>query len=246
MKDTIEQHLSVNTTTGDSQSFVNPQSPNNLIFAPMIDGQVPIQTADLNMADTTETESQLLDHFENQKLSVLGVPKEALNYSSAEGLGNAGTVLSQRSQLYANVLQRIKTCYISGWREALNSYFNQRNLQGLVDSFELHMMPTLTAMSTIQEENKSRNIEQARSLIDVLEQFKSNELNETAVIEALQNTFPTTVASIEKKSSDETSEDSDEPNPDQENLEFSNGGLSREPMTPDFEMGEEGESPFAD
>ena len=52
LKDMIEQQLSINTSTGDAQSFVNPQSPNNLIYLPKINGQDAISVIDMNMADT--------------------------------------------------------------------------------------------------------------------------------------------------------------------------------------------------
>ena len=192
IKDAIEQQLSINTLNGDAQSFVNPQSPNNLIYLPRINGQDPISITDLNMSDATESDSKLLDHYQDKKLSVLGVPKEAMNFSSNEGLGGAGSVLSQRSALYANSLQRLETAYISGWTDAINKYFEARNMNGFVDQFKLQMQPIVTNMSTVVSEKRDASVSQAQSLIDLLKNLgiKDKEPYMKAVQEALKETFP--------------------------------------------------------
>ena len=170
VKDAIEQQLSLNTNNGDAQSYLNPQSPNNLIYLPKVDGADPVSITDLNMAATTEADNKMLEHFENKKLSVLGVPKEALNYSSAEGLGAAGTVMSQRSALYANILERIMTAYKEGWRDALNTYFKAQGNSGWVDKFELHMSPIITTQSTVQFDKRDAALNQGLSYVQLLQQ----------------------------------------------------------------------------
>lgn len=192
LKNVIEQQLSINTDTGDTQSYVNPQSPNNLIFLPRINGQDVISITDLNMADTNDQDSALLAYYQDKKLSVLGVPKEAMNFSSNEGLGGAGSVLSQRSAIYANSLQRLTTAYIAGWTKAINTYFISRGLSGYVDKFKLHMAPIITTMSTIQFEKRDAAINQANSIIslmkgigiDVKDQYRA------ALVEILSEVFP--------------------------------------------------------
>ena len=77
----------------------------------------------VNTVRLLKQDAEVLDYYQNKKLSVLGIPKEAMNYNSAEGLGGAGAVMSQRSALYANCLQRLQNAYIQGWREAINTLF---------------------------------------------------------------------------------------------------------------------------
>ena len=189
----IEQQLSINTSTGDTQSFVNPQSPNNLIYLPMINGQSPINITDLNLAETTDTDSKLLDYYEDKKLSVLGVPKEAMNFSSAEGLGGAGAVMSQRSALYANGLQRLQTAYISGWTDAMNKYFMARNMSGFVNQFKLEMNPIITQLSTVAAERRDSAIGQATQIADLLKNLGIDDKKRymKALQEALKDVFPT-------------------------------------------------------
>ena len=168
VKSAIEQQLSLNTSTGDTQSYLNPQSPNNLIYLPKVNGQDPISITELNMAATTEGDNDLLDYYLNKKLSVLGVPKEAMNFSSAEGLGAAGTVMSQRSALYANILERLMTAYKSGWTKAINAYFTAKNYSGYADKFELHMNPIVTTQSTIQFDKRDAVLNQASTMLSLL------------------------------------------------------------------------------
>lgn len=168
IKDAVEQQLSLNTATGDAQSFVNPQSPNNLIYLPRINGQDAISITDLNMAESTESDNKLLNHYQDKKLSVLGVPKEALNFSSNEGLGGAGSVMSQRSALYANALMRLETAYMNGWRDAFNKYFVAKNCSGFVDKFQLHMQPIITTQSTVNFERRDSALSQANQFVDLL------------------------------------------------------------------------------
>jgi len=198
LKDMIEQQLSINTSTGDAQSFVNPQSPNNLIYLPRINGQDAVSVTDLNMAEVSDADNKLLDYYQNKKLSVLGVPKEAMNFSSAEGLGGAGAVMSQRSALYGNSLQRIETGYKEGWRDGMNKYFVEHGLSGFVDKFELHMNPIITQMSTVSSERRDGAISQAASITDLLKNLgvADNKSYKEALTEVLSEALPATGAAV--------------------------------------------------
>jgi hypothetical protein len=198
VKDAIEQQLSLNTLTGDTQSFVNPQSPNNLIYLPRVNGNDAISVTDLNMAQATEADDKLLDYYQNKKLSVLGVPKEAMNYSSNEGLGGAGSVLSQRSALYANSLQRLETAYMGGWRDAINKYFTQRGMSGFVDKYQLHMQPIITIQSTVQFDKRDSALNQATTLADLFNQLGVDDRDSirAGLAEILSEVFPQIGASV--------------------------------------------------
>lgn len=198
LKDMIEQQLSINTSNGDAQSFVNPQSPNNMIYLPRINGQDAVSVIDLNMAEATDADNKLLEYYRDKKLSVVGVPKEAMNFSSAEGLGGAGAVMSQRSALYGNSLQRIETAYMEGWRNAMNMYFTEHGFTGMVDQFELHMNPIITQMSTINSERRDSALSQASSASELLKGLgvKDDKPYKEALTEILSEPLPTTGASV--------------------------------------------------
>lgn len=198
IKDKIEQQLALNTATGDVESFVNPQSPNNLIYLARVNGQDAISVTDMNMAETGESDNKLLDYYQNKKLSVTGIPKEAMNFSSAEGLGGAGAVMSQRSALYANRLARLETAYKNGWRDAFNKYFLSRNMAGFVDKFVLNMNPILTNMDQILYEKRDGAITQAQNLISLMQQLGIEDPSDyqKAITEILTQAFPQTGASV--------------------------------------------------
>lgn len=198
IKDKIEQQLALNTSTGNAESFVNPQSPNNLIYLAKVNGQDAISVTDMSMADATDADNKLLDYYQNKKLSVLGVPKEAMNFSSAEGLGGAGAVMSQRSALYANRLARIENAYKNGWRDAINKYFLSRNMSGFVDKFVLNMNPIITNMDQVLFEKRDSCINQAQSLMNLMKELGIQDSDDykQAITEILTQAFPQTGASV--------------------------------------------------
>lgn len=211
IKDAIEQQLSMNTVTGDVESFVNPQSPNNMIYLPRIKGEDAISITDLNLSESNSEDSKLLDYYQDKKLSVLGVPKEAMNFSSNEGLGGAGSVLSQRSALYANSLQRLKTAYMAGWRSAINIYFQERGMSGMVDKFDLHMTEIVTTQSTITFEKRDSAISQAAAAIEVLKSLgvKDPDKYKDVLTEIFTEVLPSTGAEVQNWNVN-LSEDSDQ------------------------------------
>ena len=192
IKDAIEQQLAINTASGDAQSFVNPQSPNNLIYLPRVNGQDVVSVTDLNMAESNEQDSKLLNHYQDKKLSVLGVPKEAMNFSSNEGLGGAGSVLSQRSAIYANGLNRLETAYMEGWKQAINTYFTMRGYSGFVNKYELHMNPIITELSTVQFDKRDAAINQATAIVALMKDLNVEDVSEyrSALTEILSEVLP--------------------------------------------------------
>ena len=198
IKDSVEQQLSLHTGSGDAQSFVNPQSPSNLIYLPKINGNDAVTVTDLKMTDHEEGDNKLLEYFQNKKLSVLGVPKEMMNFSSNEGLGGAGTVASQRSAIYANGLQRLSNAYIEGWKNAFNIYFASKQMSGFIDTFELHMNPIITPLSTVATERRDSAMSQAQAFYDLLNNLGVAKDNTylKGIQEILIEAFPTMATDI--------------------------------------------------
>ena len=62
-KNIIEQQISLNTNTGDAQSYLNPQSPNNIVYLPKVNGNSPIEISDLNLAETQKLLISCLNIF---------------------------------------------------------------------------------------------------------------------------------------------------------------------------------------
>ena len=130
-------------------------------------------------------------------MSVLGIPKEALNFSSNEGLGGAGSVLSQRSGLYANILNKLKQSYISGLTDAIDTYFKSRGMSNLIGTYRLCMVDVITGQSDIMFEKRDSAINQATAMIELLKSvgIKDESIYKQAVTEILSDSFPLTAAS---------------------------------------------------
>jgi hypothetical protein len=121
-----------------------------------------------------------------------------MNFSSAEGLGGAGAVMSQRSALYANRLTKLETAYKNGWRDALNKYFSSRNMGGFVDKFVLHMSPIITNMDQVLFEKRDATIGQAQNIVQMMKDLgiQNAEDYKQTITEILTQAFPQTGASV--------------------------------------------------
>ena len=116
-----------------------------------------------------------------------------MNYSSNEGLGGAGAVLSQRSALYANSLQRLENAYMEGWKDALNKYFTQRGMSGFVDRYQLHMQPIITVQSTVQFDKRDAALGQAQAFVDLIRNIGATDNTDdirSGLVEILSEVFP--------------------------------------------------------
>ena len=115
-----------------------------------------------------------------------------MNFSSNEGLGGAGSVLSQRSALYANSLQRLENAYIAGWSDAINKYFLAKNMSGFINLFKLHMNPIITTQSTVQFEKRDSALGQAQMLVDLLKNLGVTDKTDyqSGLTEILSEVFP--------------------------------------------------------
>ena len=107
-------------------------------------------------------------------------------------------MLSQRSAIYANALQRLETAYKDGWRDAINKYFINRNMSGLVDKYDLKMQPIVTQLSTVVSEKRDSAIGQANQIVDLLKSLGIEDPGPymKAISEALEEEFPEMSADI--------------------------------------------------
>lgn len=115
-----------------------------------------------------------------------------MNFSSSEGLGGAGQVMSQRSALYANSLQRLETAYMAGWQSAIDTYFANKNLSGFIGTYELRMQPIITLQSTVQFDKRDSALSQATTLVDLLKNLNVTDKEDylKSLTEVLAEVFP--------------------------------------------------------
>ena len=106
--------------------------------------------------------------------------------------------MSQRSALYANILDRLETAYKAGWTHAFNTFFQQQNMSGYVDRFTLHMNPIITNQQTVMLDKRDSAMSQVQAFISILKDLGVTDSDhlKSGVEEILTDSFPTISADV--------------------------------------------------
>lgn len=164
IKNLIEQKMSVNAENGLSRSYNSPGPIENTIYVPTKNGKGAITTdtigGDVNIRDIVD-----IEYFQNLKLAALKIPKQYLNFDSAEGFSN-GTSLTRVSSRYSHTVMRIQTAYIRGITNLLNIFFIDKGLD-YVNKFKIRMVNPSTVEEAERDEALNDKINQARDILDL-------------------------------------------------------------------------------
>lgn len=170
IKQLIEQHISLDKTTGDYQSFNAPGPIDNVIYIPVKNGRGHVSInnlgGDVNVKDIAD-----VDYFNNKRAGALKIPKQFLGEGEGESsLGNGGS-LTQMSIRYARTIKRIQTAYIRAITQLLNLFFIDKKLD-YVNKFQVKM----TSPSTQEDLDRVNKIESNVTLSsDILDLVNSLE-----------------------------------------------------------------------
>lgn len=170
IKQLIEQHISLDKTTGAYQSFNAPGPIDNVIYIPVKNGRGHISInnlgGDVNVKDIAD-----VDYFNNKRAGALKIPKQFLGEGEGESsLGNGGS-LTQMSIRYARTIKRIQTAYIRAITQLLNLFFIDKKLD-YVNKFQVKM----TSPSTQEDLDRVNKIESNVTLSsDILDLVNSLE-----------------------------------------------------------------------
>ena len=149
IKGMIEQKMALNTVTGETRSYNSPGPVENVIYQATRDGKGAISEmtigGDPNVRDIVDVE-----FFQNRQLAALKIPKQFLNFDSAEGFSN-GTSLTKVSSRYAHTIMRIQNSYIQGITTLLNIFFLDKGLD-YVNKFTVKMVNPSTIEQTERDE----------------------------------------------------------------------------------------------
>ena len=87
---------------------------------------------------------------------------------------------------------------MAGWKDAIDKYFIQRNMSGMVDKYQLKMQPIVTQLSTVVSEKRDAAISQAAQVIEMLKSLgvSDNDQYKNALVEVLNEEFPEITSSI--------------------------------------------------
>lgn len=185
VKNMIEQKIALNKQNGVVSSYNSPGPMENIIYVPTKEGKGSItpQTlgGDVNIKDIVD-----LDYFNNKKLSALKIPKQYLNYDAPEGLGN-GTSLTKLSSRYAHTIMRIQNAYITGITNMLNIFFADKDIN-YINEFTIKMVSPATVEDTERDEQLDNRLNQAASIIDMID-GKTTEVGILETVKWMLNNF---------------------------------------------------------
>ena len=128
-----------------------------------------------------------IEYFQNLKLAALKIPKQFLNFDSAEGFSN-GTSLTKVSSRYAHTIMRIQTAYIKGITTLLNIFFIDKGLD-YVNKFKLRMVSPSTVEDAERDEQLNDKISQTRDLVELADDLGVDAEAKNKIFVKLLNDF---------------------------------------------------------
>lgn len=219
VKNLVEQKMAVNTQTGKTRSYNSPGPIENTIYVPVKGGKGQITTSTIG-GDVDIKSIADIEYFQNLKLAALKIPKQYLNFDSAEGFSN-GTSLTKVSSRYAHTIMRIQTAYIKGITNLLNIFFIDKGLD-YVNKFKIRMVSPATVEDAERDDQLNDKINQTRDIIELADSIGVDDKAKQAIFVKLLNEFVGSpeIADLVNKSFKRGTDDSDEENADSNSEDY--------------------------
>lgn len=165
IKNLVEQHISLDKTTGDYKSYNAPGPIDNVIYIPTRNGKGSITVnnlgGDVNVRDIAD-----IDYFNNKRAGALKIPRAYLGDDmDGSGLSNGGS-LTRLSARYARTIKRIQTAYIRAVTHLLNLFFIEKKLD-YVNKFTVRMTSPSTQEDLERNELIGGNIDIVSAILDL-------------------------------------------------------------------------------
>ena len=222
VKNLIEQKVAMNTTNGQMRSYNSPGPVENIIYVPTRGGKGCV-TADTIGGDVDVKSIVDIDYFQNLKLAALKIPKQYLNFDSAEGFSN-GTSLTKVSSRYAHTIMRIQTAYIRGITNLLNIFAMDKGLD-YVNKFKVRMVSPSTVEDSERDEQLNDRINQTRDILDLTDIAEVTQGTKNKVLVKLLKDFvnvPDVADLVSKDLEQQDTDEEDEANIDSDNSDIAN------------------------
>ena len=170
IKNLVEQHISLDKSTGQYRSFQAPGPIDNVIYIPVKNGKGSVSInnlgGDVNVRDIAD-----IDYFSNKRAGALKIPKAFLGEDmEGSGLSNGGS-LTKLSARYARTIKRIQTSYIRAITTLLNLFFIDKKLD-YVNKFTVRMTSPSTQEDLERNELIQGNIELISSVMSLMESLE--------------------------------------------------------------------------
>lgn len=170
VKNLIEQHISMDKSTGSYKSYNSPGPIDNVIYIPVKNGKGHISInnlgGDVNVRDIAD-----IDYFNNKRAGALKIPRSYLG-DDDQGSGlNSGGTLTQLSARYARTIKRIQTAYIRAITTLLNLFFIDKKLD-YVNKFQVRMTSPTTQDDISRNELINGNVDLINSIMSLMESLE--------------------------------------------------------------------------
>lgn len=170
IKQLIEQHISMDKTTGQYKSYNSPGPIDNVIYIPVKNGKGSVSInnlgGDVNIRDIAD-----IDYFNNKRSGALKIPRAYLGDDmDGSGLSNGGS-LTKLSARYARTIKRIQTSYIRSITNLLNLFFVDKKLD-YVNKFTVRMTSPSTQEDLERNELIQGNIDLIDSIMSLAESLE--------------------------------------------------------------------------
>lgn len=147
--------------------YTNPSPVENNIYVPTHNGIGAISTQQVG-GDVDVKSLADLDYFKDRFYTSLRIPKQYLGDTEDSTGFNGGTALSIISNRYAKMIKRIQNTLIQMITDAVNLMILDRNLDGYINKFEIHMLAPATEEEATRRDNLASEIQVTRDIMDLL------------------------------------------------------------------------------
>ena len=210
IKRLFEQSQSI--VAGNSMNeYTNPGPIENNIYIPTRNGKGAINLqqvgGDVNVGQLAD-----LDYYTDVLFGALGVPKAFFAHTDDSAGFNGGESLAQISSRYAKRIKRIQDTIIQTLTDAINIILLDRNLGNYINKFALKMQPPTTSEEVAKREtmanrvqltsdimNNLGDVEDPIAKLKILKSLFSEYLNNTEVVEILQQEIDKMEAEVEEQ-----------------------------------------------
>lgn len=217
----IKQLIEQKSALKENQSlneYTNPGPIENNVYIPTRNGQGAITTTQIG-GDVDVRGLADLDYFKNMYFAAFGIPKQFLNDTDDAAGFSGGQSLSIISSRYAKSVKRIQSTFIQAITDVINIRLIDKGLTSYINKFEIRMQSPTTQEDIDRRDNTASkvqiasdimnltgDIEDSTTKLKILKSLLSNVLNDSEVVQLIQDEIDKIELSNETSDNEDFSE----------------------------------------
>ena len=197
IKQMVEQKTAINQ--GNSMAeYTNPGPIENNVYVPTHQGVGTITTSQIG-GDVDVKSLADLDYYMNKLYGQLRVPKQYFSQTDDATGFNGGTSLTIISSRYAKMIKRIQNTMIQAITDAINLMLIDKQLDGYINQFTIHMLAPTTQEEIDRRDNLSSKVQLTSDIMNMLAEIEdpvirlkilksllANVIDDTEIVQLLQ------------------------------------------------------------